>query len=132
MNRLVAGEAQLFHTGGWQGRLGILAAHTGNVMDRQEVVELGETIDFTALRAYRLAAGKRTREIVSELQPMDLKQKVQQERLQIIVEEGAVAPSAMGLIEYWGKRTIAGMLLMPPTRHNFVHLNEAAKLMSRR
>ena len=132
LNRLVAGEAQLFHTGGWQDSLGISVVHSGNVMDRQEVVDTSEAIDFTVLRAYRLAVGKRTREIVRELQPIELKQKVQQERLQKIVDEGAVVSSAMGLIEYWGNRTIAGILLMPPTRHNFVHLNEAAELKNRR
>jgi hypothetical protein len=132
MNRLVAGRPQLFLAGGWQSRLGITAVHTGNVMDRQEVVDLSDEIDFTALRAYRLAVGELTREIVSDLQPMDLKKKVQKDRLRMIIDKGAVVPSSMGLIEYWGKRTIVGMLLMPPTRHNFIHLNEAAKLKSRR
>jgi hypothetical protein len=32
------------------------------------------------------------------------------------------------LSDYWSKKTIAGLLLMPPTRHNFVHLNEAARI----
>jgi hypothetical protein len=34
----------------------------------------------------------------------------------------------MGIVDYWGSRTIAGLLLMPPTRHNFTHLNEARML----
>ena len=40
-------------------------------------------------------------------------------------DEGAVVEGARGLLDYWGGLTIAGLLLMPPTRHNFVHLNEA-------
>ncbi len=36
------------------------------------------------------------------------------------------------LIDYWGNRTFAGLLLMPPTRHNMVHLNEAYRIKNRR
>ena len=46
--------------------------------------------------------------------------------------EGAVAKEARDLIDYWGKRRIAGLLLMPATRHNLVHLNEALRLKRRR
>ena len=42
--------------------------------------------------------------------------------------EGAVLEVASDLIDYWAKRTIAGLLLMPATRHNLVHLNEALRL----
>ena len=65
---------------------------------------------------------------ISGLSPEDLKKKVDPQRLQRVLAEGAVEPAAMGLIEYWGGRSVAGLLLMPPTRHNFVHLNEALRL----
>ena len=32
------------------------------------------------------------------------------------------------LVEYWSTRTIAGLLLMPATRHPLVHLNEAMRI----
>jgi hypothetical protein len=32
------------------------------------------------------------------------------------------------VLEYWGGLTYAGLLLMPPTRHNFIHLNEALRV----
>lgn len=46
-------------------------------------------------------------------------------RLQRLKDEGAVLEGADWLIKYWSGLTVAGLLLMPPTRHNFVHLNEA-------
>jgi hypothetical protein len=132
MNMLVAGKPQLFHEQQWQDQLAITAVHTGNVMAEDEVRQLSDTVDFASLRAYRLAVGRKTREIVKELTFENLRQKVQADRLQKVVDERAVVHSALGLIDYWGKRTIAGLLLMPPTRHNFVHLNEASKLKSLR
>lgn len=37
-------------------------------------------------------------------------------------------PEADEIIAYWGGRTLAGLLLMPPTRHNFLHLSEALRI----
>ena len=132
MNMLVAGEAQLFNRGNWDERLGVTVHNTGNAMDEQTVRQLSETVNLEALRAYRQAVGRQTRKIVEGLRPEQLKQKVDPARLQQVLDGGAVLPKAQDLIDYWGRRTIAGLLLMPPTRHNFIHLNEAQRLKRRR
>jgi len=61
-----------------------------------------------------------------------LKQKVDPIRLQQALDEGAVVEAARGIVDYWSRRTIAGLLLMPATRHSLVHLNEALRLKGRR
>jgi hypothetical protein len=80
------------------------------------------------LRAYRIAVGRRTEKIVRQLTPDELKQKVDPVRLQQVKDEGAVVAAASVITDYWGGRTIAGLLLMPPTRHSFLHLNEALRI----
>ncbi|HLO16716.1 MAG TPA: hypothetical protein VK206_17915, partial [Anaerolineales bacterium] len=70
----------------------------------------------------------RTRAIVRQLKPEELNQKVTASRLQKVMDEGALLPEALEILNYWSKRTIAGLLLMPPTRHNFLHLNEALRI----
>lgn len=131
MNMLAAGSPQILHLGNWLERMKIGVHDTGNLMDPQDVAELSATIDVEALRAYRLAVGRRTRQIVQQLQPQALRQMVEPARLQQVVQEGAVVESASDLIDYWSKRNIAGLLLMPATRHNFVHLNESLNIKSR-
>lgn len=131
MNLLVAGSLQLLHRDDWLRRMGIAARDTGNAMDKASVARLSSAIDIEALRAYRLTVGRRTREIVKRLPPEELKQKVDPARLQQVMTEGAIVEAASGIADYWGKRTIAGLLLMPPTRHNFVHLNEALRVKQR-
>jgi hypothetical protein len=128
MNMLVADAPQLLHRDGWLERLQVTARDTGNAMDEAAVADLSAAIDVGALRAYRVAVGRRTREIVQQLQPEQLKQKVEPARLGRVLDEGAVVEAARGLIDYWGGRNIAGLLLMPPTRHNFIHLNEARRV----
>ena len=128
MNLLAAGSHQLLLEGGWSQRLETAARDTGNGMSAGDVAALGNCINLEILRAYRLAVGRRTREIVKALHPSDLREKVDPQRLRQVHLDGAVVPEAGDLLEYWGGLTLAGLLLMPPTRHNFVHWNEALKI----
>lgn len=129
MNALMAGKPQIFFQDDWLKQLNITESHSGNVvMDDADVTALSKAIDIQALKTYRLTVGRATREAVSKLTPDDVKQKISPARLQGLLDDGSVPSEAMGLIEYWGNLTIAGLLLMPPTRHCLVHLNEALKV----
>jgi hypothetical protein len=132
MNLLVAGSPQILHRDNWLERMKISVPHTGNAMDREEMDALSASISIVGLRDYRLAVGRRTREIVKELSVKDLQQKVQPSRLQQVMDEGALVEAAGGIKDYWGRRNIAGLLLMPATRHPLSHLNEALRLKRRR
>lgn len=128
MNILVAGSPQVLECDNWIEQMKITVRDTGNAMDEERIKDLSFSIDIEALRAYRFAVGQRTREIIKVLQPEQLKQKVDSSRLQQVIVEGAVVEAASWLIDYWGKRKIAGLLLMPATRHNFVHLNKSLRI----
>jgi hypothetical protein len=128
MNILVAGTLQLFSSDHWEKKLKISILHSANKMSDANIADLSAQIDMDALRAYRLAVGRRTREIVQKLKPEDFKQKVASSRIQKILDAKAVSEGAIEIVNYWSKRTIAGLLLMPPTRHNFLHLNEASRI----
>jgi hypothetical protein len=130
LNLLVAGTPQIFNQGDWQAQMKIPFLHTGNAMSEQETLDLSAVIDLQALRAYRLAVGRQTRRIVQGLQAQDLDLKVAPDRLQRVSDEGAVIPAAQEVIDYWGRRTIAGLLLMPASRHILIHLNEAMEIKS--
>ena len=132
MNMLVAGREQVFTRGDWQIKMGIEARDTGNVMPDDKILQLSQVINIAVLRAYRAAVGQRTREIVSQLPPEKLKDMVSPARLEAVRNAGAVTPAARDLLEYWGKRNIAGLLLMPATRHNLVHLNESFRLKEKK
>jgi hypothetical protein len=131
MNLLVAGTPQLLVRDHWGKKLNVTVFHSANSMDDADITALSARIDIDALKVYRQSVGRRTREIVKELKPDEFKQKANPLRLQKVMDEGALLPEAIGILNYWSKRTIAGLLLMPPTRHNFLHLNEALRLKQR-
>lgn len=128
MNMLVAGTPQLFTRADWGKKMNVAIIHSANRMDDTSLAKLSAGIDLNALIAYRVAVGRRTRQIVKKLRAEDFKRNVDPSRLQHVLDEGAVSQEAMEIIHYWGTKTIGGLLLMPPTRHCILHWNEALKI----
>jgi hypothetical protein len=128
LNLLVAGRPQVLFEQAWFERLGISERDTGNAMEPAAVAALSAAIHLPALRDYRRSVGCRTRLIVKQLGAQELIQKVDPARLENMRSQGAVRPEAGDLLEYWSGLTITGLLLMPPTRHAFVHWNEALRI----
>ena len=128
MNMLVEGSPQLYTKDDWGTKLKSTIHHSANQMNDASIVDLSASLDLKELREYRLSVGRRTRAIVKKLKMEELTSGVDPVRIEKVREEGAVIPEAIGIVNYWGSRTIAGLLLMPPTRHNFTHLNEAMRL----
>jgi len=128
MNILVADTPQVLCQDNWLALLRTTMLDTGNSITPASQAELTSALDLDALLAYRSAVGRRTQAIVRQLLLEDLRKKVEPARLQRIKQEKAVTEAAYGLLDYWGGLTLAGILLMPPTRHNFIHLNEALRI----
>jgi hypothetical protein len=128
MNILVAGSAQLLEKEGWLDKMGSNIKDTGNAANMEKITRLSNTLDLDNLMDYRIAVGQRTRQIVGQLTPNELKQKVHPDRIIQIRLTGSMVAAADDVLDYWSKRTIAGLLLMPPTRHCFLHLNEALRI----
>ncbi|RIX53678.1 DinB family protein [Paenibacillus nanensis] len=128
MNVLVGNHEQILYAGGWYRKLNIGVEHSGNGMSEAEIANLSSGINISALLTYRTEVGRRTRDIISSLEPRQFKQKVEPHQISKLEELGAVKKGEKWLLEYWGNKTIAGLALMPATRHNFVHLNKSLRI----
>jgi len=128
MNVLAADREQVFRRGGWAGRMGVEVVDTGSAMDARAIADFSVRVDLAGLLAYRAEVGRATREVIRRMDPVDLPARVPVERLERVRAEGGVVEAAGWLLDYWGGLSIAGLLLMPPTRHNFVHLNEILRI----
>ncbi|MAS32908.1 MAG: hypothetical protein CL610_02800 [Anaerolineaceae bacterium] len=128
MNFLVSGCLQVLQNDNWLEGMNIPFYDTGNEISTDDMALLNTSMNVAVLKAYRIAVGQRTQVIIRGLQPAVVRQKVDPARIRQLRDSGAVVPAASGIIDYWSKRTIAGLLLMPATRHNFIHLNEATRI----
>lgn len=128
-NILVANSRQILNAS-WLKKLKIEITDTGNAMTDKEINDFSLSIDLDELRNYRIAVGRKTQNIIRQLIPGDLKRKMTSAQLQKIFDEGGVVEDTESkwLLTFWGKKTVAGILLMPITRHQIVHLNECMKI----
>ncbi len=130
MNILVAGEPQILNINNRIKKLNCKIHDTGNAMTDSEVIEFSKHINKEELINYRNAVGIKTQDIIKNLTYDDLKVKIEKSRLQQIIDEGGVlnVEGANWLIDFWGKKNVAGILLMPATRHNLVHINQSKRI----
>ncbi|MCD7900730.1 MAG: DinB family protein [Bacteroides sp.] len=134
MNLLVAGTDQIFEKDNWFSNINSPIRHTGNSLNPTEILHMSSLINIEELKAYRIAVGRNTENIIRNLTNGEMKRKVRQENLQRILDEKAVenVESANWLIDFWGKKDVAGIISMPCLRHQFVHLNESMEAKNKK
>ena len=125
MNILIVNDQQVYHQDEWKTKLNAPIHHAGNVISKSDLWALNHQVDPDLLFKYRNAVGCQTRKIVNNLSWEQLYQKTSRECLDRIMSEGALLQEAEVINEYWSRRKIFQLLLMPPTRHLMTHLNEA-------
>ncbi|WP_213590787.1 DinB family protein [Paenibacillus sp. FSL W8-0186] len=128
MNILVADSQQVLHSDHWLQKMNIRFPYGGNSMSDDDIAELSSVININSLLEYRIAVGKQTRKIISSLQPGEFRNKVEDCRVKRLFDENAILQEASDIADYWSKKTVAGLVLMPATRHNFLHLNKCARI----
>jgi hypothetical protein len=129
MNLLVTGKDQIFEKNDWMSRINSSIRHTGNSLNGDEIQDFSKNINIEELKKYRIAVGRNSRKIIESLEIGDFKRKIIKDNLQRILDECAVdnVPAASWLIDFWAKKDIAGIILMPCLRHQLIHINESFK-----
>jgi DinB family protein len=125
LNPVLAGRGQVFDDDGWARRLGITRRDFGIGMTSAEVTELTRQIDVAALREYRDAVGKRTREIVGAFTDADWQGETQAAAVQRAAEQGAFGARREGLIKAFSGRPRAALLSGIALFHCSGHMGEA-------
>lgn len=132
INILVQNSNQVFNDE-WRKRLNVDITDTGNAMTDEEVMLLSQSLNKEELRNYRNAVGIRTQEILRGLTGEDMKRSMLKTSLNRLLDEGGVTehPDSIRIIDFWGKKDVAGILLMPITRHQIIHWDDNARIKNR-
>jgi hypothetical protein len=114
-------------------KINVTITDTGNAFTEQDVDLFNKQVNIIELLKYRKKVGKNTVEILQGLTVQDRKRKPTQEQLKRIIEENVVTTSkdSIWLVDFWSKKTVSGLLTMPITRHQIVHVNDCFKLVEK-
>ena len=74
--------------------------------------------------------GTQTQLVFSKPQIEDMNRKVESKDIERILNEGGVInhPDSIWLLDFWGRKNVAGIILMPGTRHQIGHINDCYNL----
>lgn len=128
MNILVNQGTQIFDES-WKSKINVSITDTGNALNEEEMMKLSKEINIKSCIKYRNQVAKQTRKIVEGLTTKDMTRKIRNEDIMRIKDVGGVTEQedSIWLLDYWGSKDVAGLLLMPPTRHAILHLNDCCK-----
>lgn len=126
---VTAAEPQVLDDG-WLRRLAVSRRDIGTGMTDAEVAELSERIDLAAVRAYRSAVGRRTREIAARLPPARWAEAIAPADTERMLAQGALSPKAEFVAKVFQKRTRGGLLGSIAITHTATHLGEATCVRS--
>src|SRR5256885_17097313 len=89
LNPVIAGRDQVCDAA-WLKRLNIDRKDFGIGMPKADVADLTQKIDVAALREYRDAVGKRTREIIGAFKDADWAGNIEEAALERVASQGAI------------------------------------------
>jgi DinB family protein len=128
VNLVVASGRQVLDDA-WIRRLGIDCRHIGTGMTEAEVSEVSRRGDVAAVRAYRDAVGRRTREVVQTLPPAAWEEPVTVGDTRRAAAAGAFGPNVGWTdgagFKPWQDQSRAARLSGAALRHNAMHMGEA-------
>ena len=110
-----------------KNELNISITDTGNSLTKEEIKKFAKNINIKKLKYYSDKISKNNINLIKRLKAEDIKRKINKINLEKIINGCGVTKDNLWLIDYWGKKDIAGLLLMPLSRHIIVHLNQCYK-----
>jgi hypothetical protein len=125
VNRVLSGHAQVLDDT-WTRRLGVARRDFGIGMTKAEVTDLTGQVDLGALREYRDAVGRRTREIVGGYKDQDWQGQLTADALQRAAGEGAFGARTEALLKAFTGRPRTAILSGLALFHPMTHMGEAA------
>jgi hypothetical protein len=124
-NDIIGNKDEILNTE-MQIKLNIKTKDTGNAMNYEEIDFFDKNINIKALKDYRIKVGKQTQKTIKSLKYSDMKRTVEKRQLEKIMENGGILENEKSkwLLDFWGRKNILGLIMMPITRHQTVHLND--------
>ena len=129
-NSLIKKDTQVFFKKDYQNRMHSPIITTGNELVKQEIAEFSSKLDIDELYQYIIDVDKATTQLLQRLTYQDSKIKMTEKDKEMIRELKVVSEdeNAVWLIDYWCKKNIQGLILMPFSRHWIMHVEASLRI----
>lgn len=132
-NTLIKNEQQIFFKENYQKKLNSPIITTGNELKREQLIDFSKALNIYELKKYIYQVIENTNKVISEIDYKNSKNKVSEKRKENLLRLNSVSTdeNAFWLVEYWCKKTYAGLFLMPFSRHLMLHLDGCLRILKK-
>lgn len=129
-NSLIKKSTQIFFEKDYQNRMHSSIITTGNELVKQEIAEFSSKLDIDELYQYITDVDTATTQLLKKLTYQDSKIKMTEQDKEMVRELKVVSEdeNAIWLIDYWCKKNIQGLILMPFSRHWIMHVEASIRI----
>lgn len=130
---LVSDDEQVFFAGNYQERINSPIITTGNELVKHQIADFSKQLNLKELYSYIFEVKESTEKIIGNLSYAELKRKVPEERKECLKSLNVVSndEAAIWLIDYWCKKDIRGLILMPFSRHWIMHIEASLRIRNK-
>ncbi|MDR0914664.1 MAG: phage head-tail adapter protein [Oscillospiraceae bacterium] len=132
-NTLILEQEQIFYQREYQKRLGSPIATTGNELCREQLVGFSQSLNIDELKNYVKEVFAKTTKLIEKMTFEESKTKITPQVRERLIELNSVSTdeTAFWLVDYWCKKDYCGLLLMPFSRHQLLHLNGCLRIIEK-
>ena len=132
-HEMIAGDGQVLFEPGFLEATHSSIITTGNELSGAQIVEFSRQLDVKALLCYARAVKRSTDQLLTALEPSDLKRRFGDDTAERLRHTGCVSAdeSARWLIDYWCGKDVLGLVQMPFSRHWIMHIEAMRRIKNR-
>lgn len=132
-NTLITAKEQILFIKNYDKLLNSPIITTGNEVLRDELVKFSTMLDINQLKNYTTDVLTNTNNIIKGMSYESSKTKISDERKTELITLHTVSDdeNAFWLVDYWCNKTFAGLLLMPFSRHQMLHLDGCLRIIKK-
>lgn len=116
-------KQQIFFKNNYQQKMNSTIITTGNELVGQQIVEFSQALNYTQLLNYASEVKSQSDNFLSSICYRDLKMRFCAQDKQSLLASGSVSKDekAIWLVDYWCKKNLKGLILMPFSHHWISH-----------
>lgn len=130
---MIQGDEEIFFLKDYQKKIASSIITTGNELVKDEIFEFSNKLNIQELYNYIIEVKESTEKMLEVLSYKDLRRKMSITEKNAVTKLSVVSSNekAFWLIDYWGSKTIRGLIQMPFSRHWIMHIEACSRIITK-
>lgn len=131
LHTMIKNDKENFFLGDYKQRISSPIITTANELDGLQIKEFSEKLNIDELFNYIQEVKNSSDDYFSNLKYCEIKRKMTEVEKEDVRELAVVSKNQDWLVEYWGGKTVRGLIQMPFSRHWIMHIDACNRIIKK-